>query len=314
LVDYGKRDLLFLERLVRKKDSLEEKLKNKSSKESFNYFMEPGNMRGEYLGACLDNCRLGSMTSVAWETDIRGLMKFIEKWRKENNDDENLYHEIPIDELYNRFELPYINHDECPRDKKHKDTFKDSLGRLRCGHKTIKMIRPSFMVSYNSGTDEFSQMETKEYYEEEPSDPSYEDNEGEIDCPEEMWEKYLLDVEKWEDEKPTEKVVDVCYAILSDKNVIMPFETALERMNLSLRFKTTYWDSSNYLYCRKDSSAVFCQGHKEPSKFIEFPFDGWDMAYYLLRWKQQKEIFGKEPQWFAKKHEFWILKQIPAID
>lgn len=299
-------------------------LKNISVKDSMRYLLKPGSMKGKYLGACLDSCRWGSMTTVAWEMDVRSLMNFIRKWRRENNDNEELYHEAPIDELYKKFELPYINHDKCPRNKNHKETFKDSLGRLRCGHRTVEEYKPNFLREYCAGFDELSQMKTKGFYEDSPQDQSYEGDEG-WECPEPEVSNYLNKLERYESEEPTEEVVDVCYTIMSDKNLHLSFETILERLNLAPRTKTVYCgthylESGVYLDIMSSCNRLdeldesdkqiyelteTCPGHEEINKFTEFPFDGWDLAYYLLRWKQQKNIFGKEPKWFAEKQEYW---------
>lgn len=251
-------------------------LENISPKQSIEYLMKPENMRGKYLGACLDSCRWGSMTTVAWETDIRGLMNVIQKWRDENNDNESLYHEMTIETLYKKFELPYINYDKCPRDKNHKETFKDGLGRLRCGNRTVNKYKPSFLEEYDAAFDELSQMKVKDIYENSPINPSYNGDEEWV-YPEPEFSNYLKDIERYKLEKPTEEVVDVCYAIISDKNIPLAFETVLKRLDIQ----------------------------PPTEKFVEFSFDGWDLAYYLLRWKQQEDIFGTEPKWFAEKHENW---------
>lgn len=290
-------------------------LENISVKDSMKYLLKSGNMKGKYLGACLDSCRWGSMTTVAWEMDIRSLMNFIGKWRRENNDNELLYHEMSIDELYKKFELPYINHEKCSRDENHKEAFRDGAGRLRCGHRIVEKHKPNFLREYNAGFDELSQMEVTSFYEDSPQDPSYEGDEK-WEYPEPEFSNYLKKLERYESEEQTEEVVDVCYAILSDKNLPLSFETILERLNLSSRTKTVYCNDDYFSRCRRldelDESdrEIYklrenCPGHEEINKFTEFPFDGWDLAYYLLRWKQQKNIFGTEPKWFAEKNEYW---------
>jgi hypothetical protein len=289
-------------------------LENISPKESAEYLMKLGNMEGKYLGACLDSCRWGSMTTVAWDMNVRGLMSFIQKWRDENNDNEDLYHEEPIDKLYTKFELPYINHEKCPRNKKHENNFLDGEGRLRCGHRSIDKMKPSFIQEYDRGYDELSQMKIKGFCEDKPSDPSYLDDNDDYIRPEPHFSNYSKKIKKYDSEKPIEEIVDVCYAIISDKDSVLSFETILERMNLQPTIKTVYCngDSFNGGPCRRldelDESARRivkysrnCRGHEEQNNLTEFPFDGWDLAYYLLRWKQQSE----SPPWFAKKHEDW---------
>ncbi len=301
-------------------------LENVPVKDSMDYLMQQGNMKGKYLGACLDSCRWGSMTTVAWELDLRSLMKFIQKWREENNDNENLYHEEPIEKLYTKFELPYINHEKCPRNKEHKDIFRDGIGKLRCGHRTVEKYKPGFLKEYEGGFDELSQMKIKNFYENSPEDPSYDGEEG-WEYPEPDYTNYLKKLEKYNQEKPIEEVIDVCYAIMSDNNIPLSFENILERLNLSPKTKTVYCNGDYYLsgpckrldeldkYDREHYEYVnFCPGHEEINKWVEFPFAGWDLAYYLLKWKQQENVFGIGPEWFAEKNETWTKKYGYVVD
>src|SRR3989344_967783 len=194
----------FMKALFGENPNLKE-LENVSPKKSLEYLMKPGNMKDKYLGACLDSCRWGSMTTVAWDMNVRGLMSFIQKWRDENNDNEDLYHEEPIDKLYTKFELTYINHEKCPRNKKHENNFLDGGGRLRCGHRNIEKMKPNFIEEFDKGYDEFSQMKVKGFCEDKPIDPSYEDDDGNYIRPEPGFTDYLKKLEKYESEKPVEE-------------------------------------------------------------------------------------------------------------
>ncbi|MEK6880173.1 MAG: hypothetical protein AABY22_11215, partial [Nanoarchaeota archaeon] len=126
----------FIRTLERKEPYLDNE--RRSQKKQFEFLMQNGNMRGHYLGACLDSCRWGGQTTVMWETNIKELMDFIQNWREQNNDDPNLYHELPIERLYKRFELPHIDHEKCP----------DYL--LNCG----KIIYWKIKDPYESGIEE----------------------------------------------------------------------------------------------------------------------------------------------------------------
>lgn len=299
-----------------------EGIEKKSPKKAMKYLMEGHNMRGKYLGACLDSCRWGSPVTVMWETDVRGLMRFIQRWRDENNDDLNLYHEVPIDRLYTRFELPHIQHKQCPRDEKHRRNFLDAGGRIRCGERSVRRFRPSFIESY-AFFDELSQMRIRNFFEEEPTDPSYTDDEGEWVHPEEEYSKYLKAIDRFNLETETEPVVDVCYAIISDKDLVLSFETILQRMNLARQTKTVYCGNDpTRRGCKRVSEldegdrrayefSGSCPGHGDRVKEVVFPFDGWDLAFYLQRWREQAD--GKAP-WFAEKLEEWTPKPMPAYD
>lgn len=251
-------------------------------------------------------------------------MSFIQKWKNENNDNLKLYHEIPIDDLYIRFELPYINHDACPRDKKHLGVVVDGGGKVRCGQKSIKKFKPSFMYRYDS-FDELSQMKVKEFCEEKPCDPYYEDDWGEMVYPEEEWSKYLKAMDKYNSEEKTVEVVDVCYAIISDKNLVLPFETILRRLNLAPERRTVYCKNSfdingkcrrvdelDRFDKRKYEDTGICLGHNDAVKEVVFPFDGWDLAHYLQRWREQ--VPGAKAPWFAEKQERLTSTPIPCYD
>lgn len=298
-----------------------EELEKVSAEESFEYLMKPRNMKGKYLGACLDSCRIGVTTGCIWKTNIRGLMNFIQRWREENNDNPELYHEMSLSKLYKKFELPYISHDSCPRDKSHSGTITDTGRRIRCSHKSTLYLKPSFIKEWET-FDELSQMKTIELFEDTPSDSSYCDEDGDIYYPEPKYENYLKDKARYDSEEPIE-VVDICYSILSDKNVILPFETILRRLNHSPETKTVFCSENHHglrQLCRrvnelddweKSSYEItgICPGHSEPSNKVFFCFDGWDLAYYLQKWKEQTH--GKEPPWFAKKQEYWTSEPIP---
>lgn len=295
--------------------------KGMNPKQRMEFLMQSGNMKGKYLGACLDSCRWGSTVSVMWETDVRGLMGFIQKWRDENNDNPSLYHELKLEEAYTRFELPHINHESCPRNKFHGRTFVDNSGKVRCGHRDVSGMRPSFLESYEI-FDELSQMSVQNIYERAPEDPSSWDEEGKDLTDKEDYDRYLKLRRKYLGEEKSLEVVDVCYAILSDKNLVLPFETILTRLNRTSETRTAYCEESSNgpIGCkrldevpanRRDFYSFHCQGHDEPNKQVVFGFDGWDLAFYLQRWREQDN--GKAP-WFADRKEHWTPKPLPACD
>ncbi len=244
--------------------------------------MLPEAMKGLYLGECLDSCRWGSMTTCMWPIDIKGFIGIIQKWREENNDNLNLYHEYPIGELYNKFELPHITHDSCPKDKTHKATLIDRIGMKRCSYVESKFIRPSFIVEYDKGFDAHSQTERKEFYEEKPYKPEYfyDDNGNEkYYTDQDKFEEYEILKEKFDNEEPNLEVLYPCYSIISDKNLTLPLETIFTRENVS----------------------------RERGK-VEFMFDGWDVAYYVQRWKEQSKD-RKDPPLFSTRKDYCIHEQ-----
>lgn len=234
---------------------------NRLPKEQAKFLMAKGNMRGRYLGASLDSCRWGSQTTIMYEMSVKGLMGFIQNWMQQNlKNFTGLWHKKQIEELYTKFELPFINYETCPRDKNHSGIVRDLGGRLRCAHKSEKRFKPSF-VDYWESFDELSGMIQRHYFEDEPSDhlPGYKKDA----------ERYKRELEEFKQEESSLLVTDICYAILSDKGRILPLETIIKRLDL-----------------RPETEIVYDK--------VEFPFDGWDLAFYVQKWYQQ--LFdGKSP-------------------
>src|SRR5438309_764494 len=93
----------------------------RSLREQKEYLKGSRNMGELYLGACLDSIRWGGQTSVMYEMTIPEMVSFIDFCMKQNSDKfEKLFHEKKIEEMSTHFELPYIEHDSCPRDEVHK--------------------------------------------------------------------------------------------------------------------------------------------------------------------------------------------------
>src|SRR5437667_3452521 len=98
----------------------------RSPKEQAKYLMKNENMKGLYLGACLDSIRWGGEISVMYEFSVSGLVDFIDNWMKQNQGSfEKLFHEKKIDELYKEFKLPYIEKEKCTREESHRGKIKD---------------------------------------------------------------------------------------------------------------------------------------------------------------------------------------------
>lgn len=296
----------FLRVLERKEPYLDKE--KRMPKEQAKFLLENSNMKGHYLGACLDSCRWGSYTTVMWEMDVKGMVSFIQNWMQQNNGNfERLWHERRIDELYTKFELPYTHHEACPRDKEHKGTVVDLGGRMRCAHKTEKRFKPGFIVDYEY-FDELSQTMRTDFYENKPrldlTDGAWDEKTGEI-LPgnKKELDNYEKQLKRFKEKDRTEIIDDVCYAILSDKAILLSLETIIKRLNLRPEFDTEYCNMPEYAYraeCNKISElneeekelyklTTLCPGHMVPHNKIEFPFDGWDTAFYAQRWFEQFE-------------------------
>lgn len=265
------------------------------SKEAFDTLLKnPNLMQGQYLGACLDKCRVGSMTTCLWPTNVRGLMYFMNQWREVNNDNEALYHERPLKELYDKFDLPRINHRTCPYDPEHSGTFLDNSRTVRCANRSVEVVNPSLIYEGPSFKDSLTQTLVRSISKRHPSDTS-------------RSETAL--------EEPVE-ILDVCYSIIKEpKDLKLPFETVLRRLNIHPEFQTVFCGGERLGPCKKldeleDFSRDYrnysgiCQGHTEHSNKTEFNFDGWDLAYYLKVWKEQGNA-----AWFAREQEVWPARE-----
>lgn len=297
------------------------KVPGKSPREQAEFLLEGKNMKGQYLGACLDSCRWGSYSTIMYEMNINDMISFIQNWMEQNKrkfpkiwekNFTELWHEKEIGDLDKRFELSYVHHEVCPRDKNHKDTIKDLGGRLRCYNFSKKKLKPSYIESYDS-FDELSQTKQRHFYEKEPMDPipdeDYAYDESRNFLYEEELKDYQEELEEFKNENPTFEVIDNCYAILSEKGRILPLETILKRLNLRPAYETFYCkynsndiipgvckrlnelddiDRENYEFTER------CPGHIRTHNYIEFPFGGWTLALYVQKWYEQSPD-GKAP-------------------
>jgi hypothetical protein len=281
---------------------------NRLPKEQAKFLMTEDEMKGKYLGACLDSCRWGSQTTVMYEMGVKGLIGFIQNWMQQNPENfTDLWHEKQIEELYTKFELPFIHHETCPRDKNHSGVVRDLGGKLRCAHKSEERLKPNF-VRYWDSFDKLSGMTYRHYFQDEPSDPlpddAWDEKTGEL-LPEykEDAERYQKELEEFQQEEPSLLVTDVCYSILSDRGRILPLETIIKRLNLRPEIETVYCDRfgpcervDELSQSEKEHYEIYgwCQGHVQEHDKVEFPFDGWDLAFYVQKWYQQLSD-GKSP-------------------
>ena len=122
--------------------------KTESAGEKIEFLIEKrSRMKGRSLEACFDylsDAEQGEYTSYNLGTS--GLVDFINLWIKLN--EKNLaWNDKKAGE---NIALPYAEHGECPRDKNHEGTSKDSDGRIRCIHELKTESRPfiTFKTSY----------------------------------------------------------------------------------------------------------------------------------------------------------------------
>jgi hypothetical protein len=237
------------------------------------YLMEDENMKGRYLGQCLDNCRWGSLTTVMWEFSTLQMLEFIKNWMNQNEN--NLrFHEM---ELPAGFELPYISHEKCPRDSNHKLKSQGLDGSIRCIEETVKEIREGFVETWIS-YDDLSRSRRKEYME--SGYDLYEEELEEINKSEILRREVGIG-------RPTVTVKERCGAILSDRGVTLPLAEILDRLNIF--YGSRYFCKGDL--CKDPLLKEFglerqCFGHKTQDHFVT-PFSGWTLADYVQKWYEQ---------------------------
>jgi hypothetical protein len=170
-------------------------------------------------------------------------------------------------------ELPRINYETCHLNEKHKKILLDRGGRLRCAHQSICEIRPSFTnisISEGIGTG----MREYDFIEDKPEEPGYYDDEDLWTEDEEEYPKYLIEKEKYDNEKPV-SVVQTCYSIIKEPiGFYLPLETVLERLNCS----------------------------QDPKRDTIHPFTGFTLAEYVKAWFNQP---GEKKYWKGNGINFY---------
>ena len=271
-------------------------------KEQAEFLLRDGNMEGRYLGACLDSCRWGGKTTVMYEMSLYDMISFIQNWMQQNEDGFcNRFNEKEVCDLYAGLELPYINHDACPRDKGHKGRIRDFDGKLRCAHTSKKGYKPGFVYHFNL-FDEHSQAEVRDYYDSKPTDPlpddAWDDDTGDVK-PEfkEEYQAYLELLETFKQEEPTFIVTERCGAIISEKDYALPLETILKRLCVGPVLETVYCGRYPEPCRRQDELdehgrdmyelTESCPGHVQPAQQLVFSMDGRTLASYIQKWYEQ---------------------------
>ena len=75
------------------------------------FLLKDNNMKGEYLGACLDYIRWGNVNSVLYEKSVEGMVSFVKSWMDLNK--ENLiWHSQNIPK---GFSLPYFEEENSSK-------------------------------------------------------------------------------------------------------------------------------------------------------------------------------------------------------
>lgn len=135
--------------------------KGRSVKNQAEYLLD-NHMRGVYLGLALDSCRWGSPVTVMWEMDVKGMISFIQNWMQQNEGHvKELLHERKLEELYTKFDLPYLDK-EC---KGHKRKIEIN-GRVYCGEYGIKEMNLKELIF---SEDPYVQIKLSDFYHKNPT-------------------------------------------------------------------------------------------------------------------------------------------------
>lgn len=272
-------------------------------------------MKGHYLGACLDKTRWGSIDSCMWPVTLKGLVGFIGRWIEVNKDRvPELMYGTNLNTFFPNISLPYIYHHFCPRHKEHDETSSYEDGTLRCTHRTVNWLKPSFVEEYK-GFDSLAQCNKIEYHERPPVDPlpseAYEILGLDVFLKQnpdwkEDYEKYSEQKAKFEKEEPVE-FTDVCFAVIREQDSVLSLEEVLRRKNLAP--ETTRIYCLGYLCAERIAKRTAkekelyslgstCSGHEAPVNEFIVGMDGWTLAAYVHRWWEQlpdgkAPLFGK---------------------
>jgi|GEM_PF-6909743 len=302
----------FLKALAGEKPYLD---KSKRLPEAQAAWLMKGHMKGRYLGECLDSCRWGSPMTVMYEMSPRELITFVKSWMRQNKNFEKKFHERPIEEMYTKFELPRISYDHCPRNEDHKRTITDGAGRIRCADVQYQHVKPSYAFM-SARNDSFALIPRLEYLESRPPEPSDDMPDDDPD-----YESEWAEWNAFNEEEPTLTIHDPCYAIIDEGKQILSLENIITRLNLRppveharcglngctpARWAALSADEKN------ERDRDWCLGHDILQTKCEFPFDGWDLAYYVQKWWEQgsaplyeKNVLTERHAEFEPKHNYF---------
>jgi len=227
-------------------------------------YLKEGNMKGRFLGQCLDSCRWGSPYDIMYEMNSLEMTEFVKNWIEQNPDNLRFHYK----ELSKDFELPYIDREVCPINEEHKLRGKGLDGTIRCINEDIKRIKEGYLFTWKKFDSRSNSVRT-EYSE---NRPFIED--------EEAWEEY-------KNQKNKVTVLQRCGAILSDRGAVLPLAEILDRLNEV---------PGGHSFCKTKNCADAinkeldinreCFGHIVYDHYV-LPFDGWYLAKYVQKWYEQ---------------------------
>lgn len=134
---------------------------NRVPKEQAKYLLD-NHMQNVYLGLALDSCRWGSPVTVLWDMDVRGMISFIQNWMQQNEGHvKELLHERKLEEIYTKFELPYLDK-ECEGHKRKLEI----NGRVYCGEYEVKEMNLKEIIF---SEDPYVQIKLKDFFHKNPT-------------------------------------------------------------------------------------------------------------------------------------------------
>lgn len=280
-------------------------------KEQAEFLMQPNHMRGKYLGACLDSCRWGSMQTVMWEMNPVQIIEFVQNWMEQNKRNfRKLFHELTIEEMWKKFEFPYLDRKSC-----HNRILKLPDGTVECGHYETRELDLDGILRTE---DQYIKIKLKDFLSKDDTilslveevirnpelrneyDHSTQEEKEDLEAcyildPDfKMWEQKELGyywervfLEKLEELKNAVPhiIIEPCRGSLSDKGTTLSLETIIRRLRIHDKVNEYCENRHN---CKE--SEGYCCGHsKENPKTELYMCDGWMLAHYVQKWLEQKQ-------------------------
>ncbi len=184
---------------------------HRTPEQQIQFLLQPGRMRGRYLGACLDSIRWGSQISVMYDLPLEGLISFIQTWMQHNegNIEELWYDPDDSEKQFSKLTLPYIHYSSCPVDKNHQERIYDLEGKLHCAHVDTQ----EFTSNTSFGL------------------PSFDQQSGVEKISISGLSSTEIAAERL-DNTIIGTIRNPCYAIISELNIVLSLETILQRLRL----------------------------------------------------------------------------------
>lgn len=210
--------------------------KREKENDTLKFMQQSGEMQGQYLEDCLGKfirgCRIkeNCQSNTIYGLSMPELLGLVGSWLHQNkNQVSGLFYRTTNEN--GQIELPRVYYQGCPKDTTHEETRKDLAGRVICNHSRSKMVCESMLEDLEAWEEETGQ-DPIDYFD-------YDLAVDDLDVDPSLFEPgsrfagFYTDQETCEEycEGPkTEKIVQLCGALISEKDRVLPLETVLSRI------------------------------------------------------------------------------------